>query len=583
MPENQVITPDDLPEDFEGVTSTSGIQAGPMPRRHGSANASFRLWTSGMDVGVYDGATAAEAVDNYVRSAGYGSVDEAASVLGMTVERFWDELQWEEVVGQNARRRNPRSAADVISGAQAAIARSRQLRADIAARRGGRQGGSAPRRAVGSEVQNALAEVHRAVADMRAEHRLDERDRRRGRSDVIRRETVARLDRRIDAAERHEASLIRRDRTRDAIDAMARTMDAQARQISALRRGRFDHPVQDARGRTLSAASQRHIRAFGDYMRRGEDAGMRQVMAALTTREDTGGGYFMPEEWDRTMSRLLLDTSVMRQISTVREISGPLLKMPKNLGGTDAGWIGETTAPSETNTSTLAELQFTVMEMYAQPKASQQLLEDASIDIEAWIAEEVQEAFTILENPAFMTGTGANQPRGLHSYGWVANATYEAAPATYWGKFGYVATGAAGNWATSNPGDALFDVENALRPAARTNAAWLINRPLIAEIRKFKDSTGNYLWERSLTAGKPATLLTYPVYADDYMPAKAANSYSLALGDWAKTYLILDRLGSTVLRDPFTAKPYVLFYTRKRVGGGVKEFQYAKFLKFAAS
>jgi HK97 family phage major capsid protein len=535
MPEN--ITPDDLPEidDADEAPATGhGVQAGPMPRSGRNA-----------------------AVDSILarRAANLGEVSQPQA-----------------------------RTADVLANARAAVANTRRVLDEV---RAARQGGVSPRRAVGpaaDSVQAALADVHRAVADMRAENELHTSDTRRGRPDPVRAERIARTDAAIDAAEARERGLVRQDHTRAAVEAMARTMDAQARQISALRRGRFDDtPQTDSRGRRISAAGQRHIQAFNAYARSGEDAGMRQVMAALTTREDTGGGFFIPEEWDRTMSGLLLNSSVMRQIATVRTIGGPLLKMAKNLNGTDAAWIGETTAPTETNTSTMAELSFTVMEMAAFPKISQQLLEDASTDLEAWIAEEVQEAFSILENPAFITGTGANQPRGLLSYGMKANATVEGAPGTYWGNFGYIVTGVSGGWAASNPSDILIDMEYALRPAARPNASWLINRALVAEIRKFKDTTGEYIWQKGLQAGQPSLLLNYPLYEDDYMPAKGADSYSLGFGDWRKTYLVLDRLGSTVLRDPYTAKPYVMFYTRKRVGGGVKEFQYAKFLKFGTS
>lgn len=481
-----------------------------------------------------------------------------------------------------ASRRGGRSggSGDVLANARAARQRAE---ATLARVRGGRQVGSRPARASGSDIRNAAAEVHRALADMRAENELHQRDARRGRADPVRAQTVRNLDGRLDRALRAERSIVQGDQRSTA---MARRLDQQARQIRSLRAGRFggDTGLVDARGRRISAQGHQHIKAFNAFMRRGDIQAMERIQAALTTREDTGGGYFMPEEWDRTMSNLLSDMSVMRQVATVRPIGGPILKMPKNLGGTAAGWIGETTAPTATATSTLAELQFTVMEMYALPEASQQLLEDSGTDLESWIASEVQEAFVDLENPAFITGTGSNQPRGLLSYNFTANATYEAAPATYWGRFGYIATGVSGDWASSDPSDVFYDIENALRPGYRANASWLINRSLLVEIRKMKDGDGNYLWEKGdIASGKVSTLIGYPYHEDDYMPTKAANSYSLGFGDWARTYIILDRLGSTVLRDPYTNKPYVQFYTRKRVGGGVKEFQAAKFLKFGVS
>lgn len=474
------------------------------------------------------------------------------------------------------------SAGDVLANARAARQRAEATLARVRSR----QGGVVPARASGSALSNATAEVHLALADMRAENELHQRDTRRGRADPVRAATVRNLDNRVNQAIVAERSVARYNQQSAATGAMARQIDRQARQIRALRTGPYggDGDLVDAQGRRISARGARSIKAINAYMRRGDVGEISRIHAALTTREDTGGGFFLPEEWDRTLSRLLKDMSVMRQVATVRQTASPIVKMAKNLGGAGADWIGETTSPSETDTSTVAQLEFTVMELAALPKATQQMLEDADTNLELWIAEEVQEAFTDKENTAFIEGTGSNQPRGLLSYNFTANATYEAAPATYWGRFGYIATGVSGGWAASDPSDVFLDMEAALRPGYRAGASWLVNRPLVTEIRKMKDGDGNYLWQKGdITQGKPATLLSYPIWEDDYMPVKAANSYSLGFGDWAKTYLILDRLGSTVLRDPYTAKPYVAFYTRKRVGGGVKEFQSAKFLKFGAS
>jgi HK97 family phage major capsid protein len=547
----QDATPDDLPEEFE----TGGFRAALRPRRDDRRTPEL----IGVDMGSEDG----------------------------------DVTVYHHPQPQARADRRDVRAADVIADARAARRRAEDVLDRVHASQSGasprdpsRRGQtSTPRRAVGTDIQNALGEVHRAVADMRAEHDLHERDTRRGRPDPVRAERIRRTDDAIDAAERRERRLVRDDTQARATDDLRRTVDMQARQIRALRTGTFGGAAEetDARGRRISAQARSYIRDFNAYLRHADEGGVRRTMAALTTREDTGGGFFIPEEWDRTMSRLMLDSSVMRQIATVRTISGPLLKKPKILNGGTARWVGETTAPTETASSSIAELEFTVMTMEAFPLITQELLEDSGTDLEAWLAEDVQEQFTTLENPAFITGTGSKQPRGLLSYSFVANATYEAAPATYWGKFGYLATGVSGDWAASSPADIFYDMENALRPGYRANASWLVNRSLVPTIRKFKDSTGNYLWEKSLTAGKPSMLLTYPLHEDDYMPTLAANSYSLGFGDWAKTYLILDRLGSTVLRDPYTQKPYICFYTRKRVGGAVQEFQSAKFLKFGTS
>jgi len=286
-----------------------------------------------------------------------------------------------------------------------------------------------------------------------------------------------------------------------------------------------------------------------------------------------------PEQERSILDRILSELSPMRQLATVRSISAERWTMPYGLGGTTASWVGETEARGETNTSTISELEFPAIELYASPKASQQMLEDASIDIEAWVSEEVGIAFAEKESAAFITGTGAKQPTGLLAYPVVANASWAH------GSIGYVASGASGDFVAdaSFPADKLIDMTYAIKAGFRANAAWLTNRAVVGKMRKFKDTTGQYLWQPPVQAGQPGSFLNYPVYEDEYMPALAANSLSLAFGDFNRAYIIVDRVGVSVLRDPFTAKPYVLFYTRKRVGGGVKNFECFKVMKFASS
>lgn len=299
--------------------------------------------------------------------------------------------------------------------------------------------------------------------------------------------------------------------------------------------------------------------------------------ASIVANDPSGGFLVFPEQERSILDRILSELSPMRQLATVRSISAERWTMPYGLGGTTATWAGETEARPETNTSQIAELEFPAIELYANPKASQQMLEDASIDIEAWVGEEVGIAFAEKESAAFITGSGVKQPQGLLSYNIVANASWAH------GSIGYVASGAAGDFAASNPADLLIDMTYAIKAGFRQNAAWLTNRAIVAKMRKFKDSTNQYLWQPALQAGQPAMFSNYPVYEDEYMPALGANSYSLAFGDFNRAYIVVDRVGISVLRDPFTAKPYIMFYTRKRVGGGVKNFECFKVMKFASS
>jgi HK97 family phage major capsid protein len=199
------------------------------------------------------------------------------------------------------------------------------------------------------------------------------------------------------------------------------------------------------------------------------------------------------------------------------------------------------------------------------------------VDIETWLASEVQIVFAEQEGAAFISGNGTTQPKGILSYTNVAEGSWA------WGSIGYVASGAAGAFAASNPSDALLDLAYTPKQAYRANASWVMNCKVEAAIRKVKDTTGNYIWQPGLAAGQPATLFGFPVAVAEDMPDIAANSYSIAFGDFARGYLVVDRVGIRVLRDPYSAKPYVLFYTTKRVGGGVQNFEAIKLMKFAVS
>ncbi len=211
------------------------------------------------------------------------------------------------------------------------------------------------------------------------------------------------------------------------------------------------------------------------------------------------------------------------------------------------------------------------------PAATATLLDDAAVNIDQWIAGEVELTFAVQEGAAFVAGDGSNKPKGFLAYTTVANASWA------WGSLGYIASGAAGAFASSNPSDTLVDLIYALKAGYRQNGNFVMNRKTQAAIRKFKDSTGNYLWQPPAQAGGRANLMTFPIVEAEDMPDVAANSLSIAFGDFRRGYLVVDRLGVRVLRDPYSAKPYVLFYTTKRVGGGVQDFDAIKLMKFAVS
>ena len=265
----------------------------------------------------------------------------------------------------------------------------------------------------------------------------------------------------------------------------------------------------------------------------------------------------------------------MRQIATVQTISGAGFKKLYNLHGTGSGWVGETAARSETATPEFGAQTFVPGELYANPAATQQLLDDSEVNLEAWLAGEVEAEFAYQEGLAFVSGNGTNKPKGFLTY--VTGAANAAD-----NPLGAIAvTTAAATGAVTT--DELIDLVYSLPGALSQNARFVINRNTLARIRKLKDGDGNYLWQPSLQAGQPQQLLGHPVTEMAAMPNVGAAAVPIAFGDFRRGYLIVDRTGVRVLRDPYTNKPYVMFYTTKRVGGGVKDPQAIKALKMAAS
>jgi HK97 family phage major capsid protein len=347
-------------------------------------------------------------------------------------------------------------------------------------------------------------------------------------------------------------------------------------------KARLDELTLKARRPALSrdeqAAPDERKLAFDTYVRKGETAGLAALeRKSMSIASDADGGYLVPEETEAEIGRLLGQASPIRAIAGVRQVSSALYKKPFAISAAATGWAGETTSRPETNAPTLAELQFPAAELYAMPAATQALLDDAVVDLDRWIAEEVQAAFAEQETLAFVSGNGTNKPKGFLDYTKVADASWE------WAKIGYVVTGASGAFAASNPSDKLIDLVYALKSGYRQNAQWVMNRRTQAAIRKLKDADGNYLWQPAATAAAKASLMNFPITEAETMPDIAADSYSAAFGDFRQGYLIVDRVGVRILRDPYMAKPYVLFYTVKRVGGGVQNFEAIKLLKFGTA
>jgi HK97 family phage major capsid protein len=327
---------------------------------------------------------------------------------------------------------------------------------------------------------------------------------------------------------------------------------------------------------STTAANLQVKAQFDGYIRRGDAMRTMTVEGkALSAGTGADGGYTVPPETEAAVNRALTAISPIRAIASVRQVSGNVYKKPFATTGMGTGWVGETAARPQTTTPTLAELSFPTMELYAMPAATQPLLDDSAVDIDRWIAEEVRLAFAQQEGQAFVTGDGINKPKGFLAYNTVANASWS------FGNIGFLTTGAAGAFPASNPSDKLIDLVYAVKAGYRANGKFVMNRATQSVIRKMKDADGNYLWQPSTLPGTPPTLMGYPLVESEDMPDIAADSLSIAFGDFERGYLIVDRIGISVLRDPYSAKPYVLFYTTKRVGGGVQDFEAIKLLKFA--
>lgn len=323
-------------------------------------------------------------------------------------------------------------------------------------------------------------------------------------------------------------------------------------------------------GGAAGPADPEHVAQISAYMRAGT---VPTVQAAMSEGTDSTGGYFVPVEWDRTITDKLKQRSPIRENARVITIGGRGFTRIYNDGVIGSGWVGETAARPETTTPGLTSLQFETGEIYANPAVTQRMLDDADFDLEGWLTSEVDGEFAIQENIAFLSGNGANKPFGLLTY-----VTGGANAAKH--PFGAIEATTAAS-ATDVTGDELLATIGSLPSERDTNSKWYMNRSRLFAIRKLKDGQGNYLWQPNYQEGAPAMLAGYPVVEVPAMPSTGTGNAVALFGDMEMTYLVVDRKGTIVLRDPYTNKPYVHFYTTKRVGGGVQNPEYMKALKLA--
>ena len=397
---------------------------------------------------------------------------------------------------------------------------------------------------------------------------------KKGSADVVTEEKLRKIEADLDKAQRiaDEAVLSSKRQSRVVTDEHGNTVD--------LDRKAQDWASMNARRRgtvvgTFGAADMDGYKAaFDTFIRKGEEVMGVEERKALSVGADPDGGYVVNPDLSGRIVMKVFESSPMRAYASVQVISSDALEGLFDLNEASSGWVGETDSRAETNTPQLGKWRIPAHELYAKPKATQKLLDDASINMEAWLASKVAEKFSRDEANAFVVGNGTNKPRGFLTYGsgTTLPGTIEQFPS---GVNGALA-------ATPDGGDVLINALYGLKQQYRANATWFMNRASTRLVRKAKDSNGSYIWVPGIAAGQPSSLLGYPVAAFEDMPDPATNSLSIAVGDMRESYQIVDRLGIRTLRDPYSAKPYVEFYTTKRVGGDVVNFEAIKLVKLGS-
>ena len=350
---------------------------------------------------------------------------------------------------------------------------------------------------------------------------------------------------------------------------------AQLREEMAQLKDRIDAQAIAAARPALAGAKGASSPFVEQYLRKGSEAGVE--LKAIVGTSDAAGGYAVPEEIDAAIDRALTAISPIRAIANVVKVGSSGYRKLVTTGGTPSGWVAEDAARPETNTPNFTEIAPPSGELYANPAASQAMLDDAAFDVESWLASEIATEFARAEGAAFVTGSGVNRPKGFLA----APQSPDADGVRAFGTLQTIASGAAGAFPGSNPQDKLIDLVQALRPPYRQGAVFVMNSATATRIRKFKTSDGAFLWQPGLISGQPATLLGYPLIEAEDMPDIAADSVSIAFGNFKAGYLIAERSETQILRDPYSHKPFVHFYATKRIGGQVCNSEAIKLMKFA--
>jgi HK97 family phage major capsid protein len=338
----------------------------------------------------------------------------------------------------------------------------------------------------------------------------------------------------------------------------------------------YGRPALSARAETEAP----HQKAFNAYLRSGDDDGLRGLTLegkAMSTAVAADGGYLVDPQTAERIQSMLLSTASLRSLANVVQVEATSFDVIVDRSEVGSGWATEAAATTESATPVIERISIKLHELAAMPKASQRLLDDSAFDVEGWLAEKIATRFTRAEASAFINGDGVDKPKGILLPTKVADASW------VWGQIGYVASGAAADFSASDPADCIINLVYALGADYRANGTFVMNSKTVGAVRKMKDADGRFLWSDGLAAGEPSRLMGYPVLVSEDMPDIAANAHAIAFGDFRAAYTIAERPDLRILRDPFSAKPNVLFYANKRVGGDITDYAAIKLLKIAMS
>jgi HK97 family phage major capsid protein len=424
------------------------------------------------------------------------------------------------------------------------------------------------------EIKTVVESLNQAFADFKKanDQRLEQIE-KKGASDPLLEEKLSKINSKVDELqeikqriEQTETALARKSvHSTDQSD----DMDRKAMQFAAMcAKNRGIAAVElDAKG------LQSYRAGFREFMRKGDLMSL-DAQKALSVGSDPDGGYTVEPDTNGRIVQKIFETSPMRQVASVQTIGTDSLEGLFDLNEASAGWVSETGARSATATPELGKWRIPVYELYANPAATQKILDDSMVDIESWLAGKVADKFSRTENAAFVVGDGIGKPRGFTTYG---------SGTTLPGTIEQIPTSVNGGFATNGTGgDPLITTIYSLKQAYRSGARWFMPKAVTAAVRKIKDSNGMYIWQPGIAANAPATLLGFPILEMEDMPTLGTGSLSMAFGNMGEAYQIVDRQGIRVLRDPYTNKPYVQFYTVKRVGGDVINFEAIKLVRFGS-